>query len=200
MLGISGLLWFLIAFFSGLNLSKILHFFKVLPEVATMDLILLSFFVKWGWKLKLFKGWLVPFPDLNGTWEGQITTTWINLETGESPSPIKAFLTIKQTFSKMSCVLRTEEMTSYSYSEGFKLDSENQIKQLSFSYTSKPRTTVKDRSPVHEGSIVFDIIGTPAKKLKGEYWTSRKTTGEIIMAFREKKLLDEYPSEQNVNL
>lgn len=196
-LGISGILWFSIDSFSSLDLSKIMDFFKVLSEVATIDLLLFAFFVKRGWKFRLFKGWLVPFPNLNGTWEGQIITTWINQETGQSMPPVPAILTIKQTFLKISCVIRTEEMSSYSYSEGFKLESENQIKQLSFSYTSKPRTTVTDRSPIHEGSIVFDIIGEPEKKLKGQYWTSRRTTGEIIMTFREKKLLDECPSIQN---
>jgi hypothetical protein len=89
--------------------------------------------------------------------------------------------------------MRTAEMTSYSYSEAFKLESDAQIKQLSYSYTSKPLTTVSHRSPVHDGSIVFDIIGDPVKKLKGQYWTARKTTGEIEMTFRGKKLLEEYP-------
>jgi len=196
-LGISGIFWFSIASFSGQDLSIIMDFFKVLPEVATIDLLLFAFFVKWGWKFRLFKGWLVPFPNLNGTWEGKIITTWINQETEHSTPQVLAILTIKQTFLKISCVMRTEEMSSYSYSEGFKLESENQIKQLSFSYTSKPRPTVTDRSPMHEGSIVFDIIEEPEKKLKGQYWTSRKTTGEIIMTFREKKLLYEYTSIQN---
>jgi len=52
-----------------------------------------------------------------------------------------------------------------------------------------------DRSPVHEGSIVFDIIGDPVTKLKGQYWTARKSTGEVVMTFREKRLLDEYPDD-----
>ena len=91
--------------------------------------------------------------------------------------------------------MRTSEMTSYSYSETFKLESDSQIKQLSYSYTSKPLITVTERSPLHEGSVVFDIIGDPVTKLKGQYWTGRKTTGEIIMTFREKKLLEEYPED-----
>lgn len=91
--------------------------------------------------------------------------------------------------------MRTAEMTSYSYSEDLKLESDKQIKQLSYSYTSRPSITVTDRSPLHEGSIIFDIIGDTVTKLKGQYWTSRKTTGEIEMTYREKKLLEEYPDE-----
>lgn len=198
-LSISAILWFSIATTSGLDLSKIYDFFKVLPKVASADLILIALFVKWGWKFTIFKGWLVPFPNLNGTWQGHIKTTWINPKTDESPPPTPAILTIKQSFSKISCVMRTAEMTSYSYSEDFKLEGDNQIRQLSYPYTSKPLTTVTDRSPLHEGSIVFDIVGDPVTKLKGQYWTARKTTGEVIMNFREKSLLDEYPDDLGIH-
>ncbi len=192
---ISGILWFAFASLNGLDLSKIVDFFKILPKVAGIDLILVTIFVKWAWKLKVFKGWLVPFPNLNGTWQGHIKSTWIDPSTGRTIPSIPTILTIKQSFTKISCVMRTKEMTSYSYSEDFKLEADNQIKQLCYSYTSKPVTTVTDRSPLHEGSIVFDIIGDPVKKLKGQYWTSRKTTGEISLEFREHKLLEEYPDD-----
>jgi len=78
---ISGMLWIGIALFTSVDLSKLWDFFLILPKVAAIDLILIAIFTKWGWKLKIFQGWLVPFPDLNGTWEGHIQTTWINPET-----------------------------------------------------------------------------------------------------------------------
>ena len=135
------------------------------------------------------------FPNLNGTWQGHTTSTWIDSETGETPPPIPTILTIKQTFLKISCVMRTAEMTSHSYSADFNLESDNQIKQFTYSYTSRPKATVTDRSPTHEGSVILEIIDEPGKKLKGDYWTSRKTTGEIEMTFREKKLLQEFPDD-----
>lgn len=195
LLVISGIAWFSIASISGLDLSEPFDFFRVLPKVAVVVLFLVGLFVKWGWKLRIFKGWLVLLPNLNGTWQGNIKTTWKDPNTSGSPALIPAILTIRQTFLKVSCVMRTSEMTSRSNSETFKLEGDSQIKQLSYSYTSKPRTTVTDRSPLHEGSIVFDIIGDPATKLKGQYLTGRKTTGEIIMTFREKNLLEEYPED-----
>jgi hypothetical protein len=192
---ISGILWFSIATYQKLDLSKIYDFFKVLPTVVTIDAILIGIFLTWGWKLRIFKGWLVPFPNLNGTWQGHTTSTWINPETGEPPPPIPTILTVKQTFPKISCVMRTTEMVSHSYSAVFNLESDNQIRQLIYTYNSKPRTTVTDRSPAHEGSAILDIIEAPEKKLNGKYWTSRKTTGEIELTFREKKRLEEYPED-----
>jgi len=198
LLGISGILWFLNITISNLDPRKFLEFIKVLPNVAMIDVLLIALFVKWSWKWRIFKGWLVPFPDLNGTWQGYIRTTWESPETGESAPLIPAILTIKQSFFRISCVMHTAEMTSHSYSESFKLESDNQIKQLHYSYTSKPRTTVTSRSPIHEGSITFDITGKPVSKLKGQYWTSRRTTGEIILTFREKYLLEEIPKDLNI--
>ena len=87
--------------------------------------------------------------------------------------------------------MRTAEMTSYSVAEGFQIDEDNQIRQLMYLYSSKPLDAVSDRSFQHNGAIVFDVIETPSRKFKGEYWTQRKTTGYIEMEFRCKELLEE---------
>ena len=119
LLGISVALWFIIAHFTGTQIRTFLDAIKILPTVVTCDLLIIAFFYKWAWKWPIFQGWLVPFPNLSGTWEGHILTTWVNPETGSCPGEIPAMLTIRQTFQKVSCILRTMEMTSYSFSEEF---------------------------------------------------------------------------------
>ena len=91
--------------------------------------------------------------------------------------------------------MRTAEMTSRSLVSDFMLDKENQIKRLYYVYESNPIQTVRERSPQHYGSIHFDIIENPQKKLIGEYWTGRKTTGQIEMEFWKNELINEYPNE-----
>ena len=149
----------------------------------------------YGWRWRVFQGWLVPFPDLNGTWQGNIQTTWQDPKTGKIPGPIPVTLSIKQTFARVSCVMRTTEMTSRSYLADFWLDSEEQVRKLGYSYTSKPSPLLADRSQPHDGSMVFDIIGKPVERLKGVYWTSRKTTGEVTLTFRCSERLEEMPSD-----
>jgi len=192
---LSGLLWVLLAIWSEVDLSKMLDFFSILPKVATIDLLLLAGFIKWGWKWRVFQGWLVPFPNLNGTWQGSTQTTWQNPQTGQRPGHIPTILTIKQSFIRISCVMRTAEMTSHSYAAEFELQQENQIRQLIYTYTSKTNPTVTERSAAHDGTIVFEIIGNPVNRLKGNYWTSRKTTGEVVLTFRCKDFLDELPRD-----
>lgn len=191
----SAILWFALAFYGGLSLSNLWAFLKLLPKVATLDLLLWSLFAKWGWRWRIFRGWLVPFPDLSGTWQGEIRSNWIDKETGKKPPAIPTILSIKQTFGKISCALRTAEMVSHSYVEGFAIDRDRQLKQLTFSYVSRPRPSVRERSTPHDGTIVFDLIGKPVSKLEGQYWTDRKTTGEITLTFRGKKLLEEIPDD-----
>lgn len=172
-----------------------MNFFGAISKVVSTELFIVYLFSQFCWKWKMFKGWLVLFPDLNGTWKGEIQSTWKNPKTNERPDPIPAILTIKQSFFNISCVMRTAEMTSHSVLSDFKLDKDNQIKRLIYTYDSNPLQTVKDRSPQHCGTMIFNIIEKPQLKLDGEYWTGRKTTGNIQMEHWKKELLDYYPKE-----
>jgi len=170
LVGISAIAWVSLAYFSGVDLSKIKDFFGLVPKVVSIDLLIIAVFVKWGWKLKIFRGWLVPFPNLNGSWLGFIYSDWKNPDTGEKPPPIPVMLTVNQSFFHISCMMCTGEMESSSYSEGFLIDSDRQIKNIAYSYTSKPRLSLSDRSIPHDGTAVFKIIEKPKLKLVGRYW------------------------------
>jgi hypothetical protein len=191
---LSGVAWFSFAYFGGVDLSKLPEFLGLLPKVVTVDLITIAVFVKWLWRCKWLRGWLVPFPDLNGTWLGEIRSDWVDERTGKKIPPIPAMLTVRQTFFHISCVMQTEEMRSDSYVEGFRIDDERQVRQLAYSYQSRPRLSVQQRSAPHDGTIVFEVIESGERKLRGRYWTERKTTGEIEFRFYSSAILEELPS------
>lgn len=185
---------FVAALIQGFDLRNFLDVLRLVPIVATADGIAYFVFTTWLWRWKRLQGWLVPFPDLNGTWQGHIHTNWKDSE-GKTPGPIPTILTIKQSFGQISCVMRTGEMESHSYLEGFCIDKDAQIRRLCYSYTSNPKTALRERSTPHDGTILFNIIGTPVSKLEGEYWTQRQTTGAVRLTFRTKELLDEVPPD-----
>lgn len=197
LVGVSAVAWLGVARVSGLDLSQAADFLSIVPNVVTVDLLVVTVFVKWGWRLRLFHGWLVHFPDLTGTWVGSIQSEWINPQTNHPLPPIPAMLTVKQSFFHVSCVMHTTEMRSHSYVEGFLIDKDRQIRQLAYGYTSRPRISVADRSAPHDGSVLFDVIEKPRRKLKGRYWTERKTTGEIDLTFRTHDLLEELPERSS---
>lgn len=191
----SGAFWFCIAYISGLDLSKATDFFGLLPKVVSIDMVVIAFFLKWGWKWRLFEKWLVPFPNLSGSWKGYIHSDSVDSKTGKKLQPIPTILTIKQSFFHMSCVMRTAEMVSHSYTEGFMIDAEKQIKSFAYTYTSKPKLSISERSTPHDGTVFFEIIEKPKIKLVGRYWTERKTTGEIQLEFYSKEMIEEIPAD-----
>lgn len=193
LVGLSAVAWFSLAYVNGLDLSKLKDFLGLVPKVVSIDLFVVAVFAKWGWKLKIFRGWLVPFPDMNGSWVGLIYSDWINPTTGEKISPIPVMLAVNQSFFHISCIMRTSEMESSSYSEGFIIDPDRQIKNIAYSYSSKPRLSLSKRSTPHDGTVVFKIIENPNQKLVGRYWTERLTKGEIVLQFHSKELLEELP-------
>jgi hypothetical protein len=188
-------LFFLLASLQGMPEFSLKNVIKLISQIVTISTLIIGFFIKVLWKCRIFKGWLVPFPNLNGTWKGFIHSTWTDPITNERPNPIPAIVTIHQSFSNISCAMRTAEMNSISIVSDFYLDSENQIKKLYYSYDSNPLQTVKERSPQHCGTMAFNIIEELNMKLNGEYWTGRKTTGEIVMEFWKKEKLSSYPAE-----
>lgn len=170
----------LAAWIMGRDLAQPLQLIKTLPMVITGDTVVMFIFVKWLWKLPLFRHWLVLVPDLDGTWKGEIKSSWVNPETNATLAPIPSLISIKQSLFSISCNAQTGEMKSYSFMAGFILDEEHQKRFLSYSYDSIPLPSVRDRSALHKGTALLEIEGYDAIQLKGEYWTARKTTGEMV--------------------
>lgn len=171
--------------------SALVVAYKAIPIVLGVATV----FVVRGWRWRIFHPWLVPFPDLNGTWQGTIQTSGQGPDTGLT-RPVRVILTIKQSFVTISCVMHTSEMSSRSFLADFWLDGDKQIRKLGYSYTSTPLPSVAYRSKPHDGTMVFEIIGNPVNKLKGVYWTEHKTTGEVILTFRQRGLLEEMPDHR----
>jgi hypothetical protein len=150
-------------------------------SVSVLTVITLFFCFK-IWKYKYFRRWLVKVPDLNGKWSGTIESDWINPTTGCVPEPIPTELIIKQSLFKISCVMKTNEMMSRSISCDFRIDKGNQIFQLSYIYESVPKQNIQERSPLHQGTMIFDFDDCKdVNELIGNYWTGRKTCGHVIV-------------------
>lgn len=170
--------------------SALIVGYKTLP-IVTFIVVL---FATYGWQLRIFRGWLVPFPNLNGTWDGTIESTWIDPATSKGLGQIPTTLRIKQSFLRISCVMQTGEMVSRSFLAGFWIDPDEQIRKLGYSYSSQPGLSIQHRSPPHEGTALLDIMGEPPRELRGAYWTTRKTTGAILLSFTSRDIIDAPPT------
>lgn len=188
--------WVAILFFSGIEFRINWEALKKLPEAIGIYSILLLAFTTWAWRLRFLQGWLVPYPDLEGTWEGTLESTWVDPTTGLRKPAIPIVLVIKQSFSSISCTMHTQESTSFSNAAQISTDDESGIVRLSYNYTNRPKATVRDRSEIHDGAAILRIVTEPQRALEGEYWTSRKTTGDMRLTFKSRKLASGFPNQE----
>lgn len=189
---LSILIWFVILLFSGIQLGATWSAISKLPLVITIDLAIFALFVKLGWKLSFLQGWLVPYPVLEGSWKGEITTNWVN-EEGSSPNPISVIVVIKQSFLHISCKMFTRESSSQSDVASFILEADSNKRMLAYTFTNTPIVGVRDRSGMHRGTALLDIIQKPERELIGEYWTNRNSVGSIRVEFFSNELLEKFP-------
>ncbi|PCI56553.1 MAG: hypothetical protein COB45_05200 [Gammaproteobacteria bacterium] len=186
------LIWALVLTCFGIELAISGEAIKKLPLVVTIEVGLLGLFIKWGWKLRVLPSWLIVEPIIEGTWKGVLKSTWVDPITGEIPEDIPIILSIKQEFFNISCSMFTEESPSHSYAARIIIDEASGMKRLIYNYTNKPKASVRDRSEFHDGTVNLVIIGGRQNELAGEYWTTRKTTGEMKLNFHSNELVSSF--------
>jgi len=59
-------------------------------------------------------------------------------------------------------------------------------------YVNWPDVRVEQRSRIHHGSASLVVSGNPTTRLRGQYWTSRDTRGELDFTTRVKLLTEDY--------
>ena len=164
---------------------------KTLPEVVTAYALLVLIFSQWAWRWPVFARWLVPFPDLQGTWLGTVRPT--ETDTPGSPrAPVPATLVIRQNFSSISCSLYTLESESHGTAASLQEGEEGGVVQLNYMYLNRPRIAVRTRSEMHDGAALLSYVSKPDRGLVGEYWTSRRTTGELRFTFHSKDVAEAF--------
>lgn len=160
-------------------------------EVQPMQLVSIAvFFVgtvliaafNWSWRWLWARiPWLSTslFPDLNGTWKGTLQTTWVN-EHGVVPGPIPATIWIRQSLLTIHVQQQTGESDSWSVRVFPEATADAGRFALWYSYDNQPRAAVRARSARHDGIARLELaVPVGADRLTGQYFTSRRTTGDI---------------------
>lgn len=187
------LIWYLVLLFSGNPITVAWTTFSKLPDVIAIYLLIISSFVRWGWRWPIFRGWLVLIPDLQGTWEGKLETTWHDQNAQNPPGEIATFLVIRQTFWSISCQMFTSESSSNSMAAQITQDASTDNLSLTFNYVNTPRAAVRARSEIHYGAAILSVVSSPERLLVGTYWTDRHTTGDVRLSFKSRRLVQTFP-------
>jgi len=134
----------------------------------------------------------IKVPDLRGTWRGELKSDWIDPKTGQSIAPVPVILVIRQSFSDINITLMTKESTSYSTTTSINATANGEDLYLTYNYTNRPKASLWDRSAIHDGAAILKIIKRPNRRLEGEYWTGRKTRGDLSLQFDSNVLAESF--------
>lgn len=188
-LGLSAVYWMLFLLVRGVpvTVDLLLPFGVVVGAVS----ITLGIFNRWAWHWRIFNGWLVNRPYVQGTWKVTLKSDWKNPESGEQISPIDAFLVIRQTGSDISLRLFTTESRSETVSSGIETCKDGTF-EISCTYRNKPGAEFRHRSEVHYGAMILFVDQKSPGSVEGDYWTDRKTTGTVLLTERKAKLAASY--------
>jgi len=148
---------------------------SVISTGISATAVITVLFVSWAWKWRIFRGWLVPIPNLNGKWEGKIF-----YKEEEKDKSRAVSVDIKQTFLYIVVHFCSKESESLSFCGSFNIDEKRGIRQLIYSYQNDPKSILRENSAIHYGTTKLNI-SLDNRELEGEYWTSRKTTGSITL-------------------
>ena len=187
------LIWVGLMKITGIPLSINLAAIKLLPDVVTVFVIISFAFTKWLWRWKIFRGWIVQVPDIQGTWSGELQSTWLNPTTKQGIPPLRMILVVRQSFSSISCTMFTKDSESFSRAAQIAVEEESGAVSLSYNYTNRSQAAIRHRSPIHDGAAHLKVVSIPVRMLEGEYWTGRCTTGQMKLHFHSKELLESFP-------
>jgi SMODS-associating 2TM, beta-strand rich effector domain len=195
------LLWVLCLFAYGvltypIDLTIIWRFFKPFATVVTMLTLTLVVFDKWIWHWKFLNGWLVKIPDIRGTWFLEVHSNWIDPDTKRNPPVIRGYVSVFQTFSKLNLRLMTEQSSSDCLATKL-LERDDGSFELAAVFMTTPKAKFRDRSEIHHGGMLLTLDGNPPERIEGSYWTSRASTGDLILTNRQSKTYSTYQTAVN---
>jgi len=131
------------------------------------------------------------FPDLGGTWIGEIQSDYLDPKTEQKVKPIPCMSIVVHKFNQIKFKIVTLELESISFSEQLYFDKSSSTKRITYCYTNDPNLLLDYRSDAHKGTGILNLIGYD--KLEGYYFTSRGNKGKISLKRHCKELLEELP-------
>lgn len=150
----------------------------------------------WLFDRLLWKTWPISLfckrPNLNGTWQATLRSTYVDPSTGNHAPEIKGFAAIRQTFSSFSLRLMTEQAESFLIVGSLDVQDDG-TSYLHGVYQSDPNILLRSNvSEIHYGSFRYRILGNPPAELNGHYWTDRNTNGSIRLFNQRKEVFDSF--------
>lgn len=147
------------------------------PSVMGFYGFFYGIFDRWVWRVPLLRtAGLVKVPEISGTWEGYVTSSF-----DEGASHHAASLEILQTWTRLRITLQTASSESRSLTAAILTGGPGSMR-ISYEYVNTPRPHARSTMHVHRGTArhTLHALGD-TEELDGEYYTGRdrETFGEL---------------------
>lgn len=190
---IAALVWGVLLYYEGVPVSG--SWLRPIGAVTTALAAVLALFELFLWQIPWLYPWFVGRPRISGTWRVEIRSDWIDPSTGTATAPIQGYMAIAQTFSRLSLRLMTRESQSEILGAEIVQSGDGSYRVVGV-YRNEPRMSVRHRSEIHNGGLVLQAAGSPPVSLAGQYWTDRKTAGELALSDRRAKVMHDISSAE----
>ncbi len=141
--------------------------------------VVTAYFERQAWSWKLWHSWFVSVPNLTGTYSGKISSTWVSTDASCAGKNIQVYLSVFQTLSGLTARLYTSESFSVSLCASL-IESDDGHWEIIYTYRNEPNLLIQDRSRIHHGGIRLRIEADEPLQLRGNYFTDRSTSGEVV--------------------
>ena len=182
--------WIFILWVIGIQLSW--EYLWPYGLVVSALCFVVAIFERWGWGWRFLQGWFVKRPDLRGSWRVELKSEWVNPETGNKIAPIICYMAVRQSLTTLSMRLITAESSSWLIAH--KIVEENDgVFLVTGVYTNTPKLELRgDRSEIHYGALLLQVLGDPPATLEGHYWTDRNSRGVMRLSNKKSTLFSTY--------
>lgn len=148
--------------------KSLYDYFSCIGEAVSIALILMGLYERWLW-------WFNPLekiPKIRGTYSGYIEYSY----NGTFDKKV-ARIGIKQSLLSTSVKIITDEITSNTIASNIVYENGEYV--LYYTYITNPKSRYSDNNPIQYGTC--RISSNCNSELRGTYWTTRKTIGDICL-------------------
>lgn len=164
--------WLIMAYLLHLPVDS--NWLGHIPSIASAVV-----FVWIGFDLYLWRWFPVAItrrPNLNGTWEGSMNSSWKDKDGKEFKGT--CYLVMSQTFSQITLLVLLEGSRSVSTTADMAYVDGHY--RLSYVYRSEAHVLNRKDNPPHRGAAELVVSLVPQLHLEGDYWTDRSSLGRIV--------------------
>lgn len=148
------------------NFNSLYDFIGAAGEVISFTIVIMGLYSGFLWRYNP----LEKIPKLMGDYEGVIEYSYNGTVVKKD-----TFVKIRQTLLSIKVQITTNEITSNTIVANLVEENEEYI--LYYTYITNPKSKYSKKNPIQHGTC--RLILSNKDCLIGNYWTSRRTTGDI---------------------